>query len=110
MKASSLCLILTKIYQQIDYNDTLINGPAHVTQGSFSWHNGVKDTRVIWTPDKRGRFFVTWLPENALQNNVIIKNGKKYPGNEHIGSFGCDSYDISGVVVGKGSNGALSWH
>tara|TARA_B110000238_G_scaffold39094_1_gene41358 strand:+ start:1497 stop:3746 length:2250 start_codon:yes stop_codon:yes gene_type:complete len=98
---------LTKIYQQIDYNDTLIMG-QHMTQGSFSWHNGVKDTRVIWTPDKRGRFFVTWLPENALQNNVIIKNGKKYPGNEHIGSFGCDSYDISGVVVGKGSNGALS--
>ena len=31
----------------------------------------------------------------------------KRPGNEHIGSFGCDSYDISGVVVGKGSNGAL---
>ena len=25
----------------------------------------------------------------------------------HIGSFGCDCYDISGVVVGKGSNGAL---
>ncbi len=98
---------LTKIYQQIDYNDTLIMG-QNITQGSFSWHNGVKDTRVIWTPDKRGRFFVTWLPENALQNNVIIKNGKKYPGNEHIGSFGCDSYDISGVVVGKGSNGALS--
>ena len=98
---------LTKIYQQIDYNDTLIMG-QHMTQGSFSWHNGVKDTRVIWTPDKRGRFFVTWLPENALQNKVIIKNGKKYPGNEHIGSFGCDSYDISGVVVGKGSNGALS--
>jgi hypothetical protein len=24
-----------------------------------------------------------------------------------MGSFGCDSYDISGVVVGKGSNGAL---
>ena len=98
---------LTKIYQQIDYNDTLIMG-QHMTQGSFSWHNGIKDTRVIWTPDKRGRFFVTWLPENALQNKVIIKNGKKYPGNEHIGSFGCDSYDISGVVVGKGSNGALS--
>ena len=98
---------LTKIYQQIDYNDTLIMG-QHMTQGSFSWHNGIKDTRVIWTPDKRGRFFVTWLPESALQNKVIIKNGKKYPGNEHIGSFGCDSYDISGVVVGKGSNGALS--
>ena len=31
----------------------------------------------------------------------------KYPGNEHIGSFGCDSYDISGTVGGKGSNGSL---
>jgi len=32
----------------------------------------------------------------------------KYPGNEHIGAFGCDPYDISGTVDGKGSNGALS--
>ena len=97
---------LTKIYQQIDYNDSLIMG-QNITQGSFSWHNGIKDTKVIWTPDKRGRFFVSWLPEMSLQNKVTIKNGRKYPGNEHIGSFGCDSYDISGVVVGKGSNGSL---
>jgi hypothetical protein len=27
--------------------------------------------------------------------------------NEHIGAFGCDSYDISGTVDGFGSNGAL---
>lgn len=27
--------------------------------------------------------------------------------NEHMGSFGCDSYDISGVVNGGGSKGAL---
>ena len=97
---------LTKIYQQIDYNDSLMI-KQHMTQGSFSWHNGVKDTRVIWTPDKRGRFFVTWIPEKTLRNHVVVKNGKKYPGNEHIGSFGCVSYDISGVVVGKGSNGSL---
>ena len=97
---------LTKIYQQIDYNDSLIMG-HNMTQGSFSWENGIKDSRVIWSPDKRGRFFVTWLPERALQNNVVLKNGRRYPGNEHVGSFGCDSYDISGVVVGKGSNGSL---
>ena len=97
---------LTKIYQQIDYNDSLIMG-QNITQGSFSWENGILDSRVIWSPDKRGRFFVSWLPERSLQNNVTIKNGRKYPGNEHVGSFGCDSYDISGVVVGKGSNGAL---
>ena len=38
---------------------------------------------------------------------MIIKNGRKYPGNEHVGAFGCDSYDISGTVDGRGSNGAL---
>jgi hypothetical protein len=38
---------------------------------------------------------------------VIIKNGVKYAGNEHIGAFGLDSYDISGTVDGKGSNGSL---
>ena len=97
---------LTKIYQQIDYNDSLIEA-HHVTQGSFHWLNGQKDTKVVWSPDKRGRFRVSWIPKKELQNCKINKNGKFYPGNEHIGSFGCDSYDISGVVVGKGSNGSL---
>ncbi len=97
---------LTKIYQQIDYNDSLIKD-HFITQGSFSWKNGIKDSQVIWTPNKRGRFFVTYMPKVALQNNVIKKNGRFLPGNEHLGSFGCDSYDISGVVVGKGSNGSL---
>ena len=97
---------LTKIYQQIDYNDSLMLG-QHTTKGSFSWQNGVKDSKVVFHPNKSGRFLVTWTPGINMQNNVIEKNGIKYPGNEHLGTFGCDSYDISGVVVGKGSNGAL---
>tara|TARA_R100000541_G_scaffold48164_4_gene55231 strand:- start:1268 stop:3514 length:2247 start_codon:yes stop_codon:yes gene_type:complete len=97
---------LTKIYQQIDYNDSCILS-HHVTRGSFHWENGIKDSTVIFSPNKSGRFLVTWTPEKNLQNKYVTKLGKKFPGNEHIGSFGCDSYDISGVVVGKGSNGAL---
>ena len=97
---------LTKIYQQIDYNDSLII-EHHVTRGSFHWKDGIKDSDVVWSPNRNGRFFVTWTPRKELQNQVINRNGKKYPGNEHLGSFGCDSYDISGVVVGKGSNGSL---
>lgn len=97
---------LTKIYQQIDYNDSLIKDRV-LTRGSFSWHNGEKDTRVVWTPDTRGRFLVSWIPSNNLQNNIINKNGMKYPGNDHIGAFGCDPYDISGTVGGGGSNGSL---
>ena len=97
---------LTKIYQQIDYNDSLIMD-RHVTTGSFHWKDGIKDSKVIWTPQKYGRFKVSWTPPPHLQNNIIIEKGMKKPGNEAIGSFGCDSYDISGVVLGKGSNGAL---
>ncbi len=97
---------LTKIYQQIDYNEEL-NQSVGVTSGNFQWVNGVKDTQVIFYPNTKGRFKVSWVPPVSLQNKVILRNGIKYPGNEHIGAFGCDSYDISGTVDGKGSKGAL---
>ena len=97
---------LTKIYEQIDYNEEMRN-VANVTRGSFMWQGGIKDTRVVFNPNKDGRFLISWVPPKNLQNRVIIKNGIKYPGNEHVGAFGCDSYDISGTVDGKGSNGAL---
>jgi len=97
---------LTKIYQQIDYNDSMIK-EHYLTRGMFSWKDGIKDTEVIWTPDPRGRFNISWAPPKHMQNNVHTRNGVKYPGNEHLGSFGCDSYDISAVVGGRGSNGAL---
>ena len=97
---------LTKIYQQIDYNEDLRNTSV-VTTGSFAWENGMPDTRVVFNPNKDGRFKITWVPPKDLQNRVIIKNGTKYPGNEHCGAFGCDSYDISGTVDQRGSNGSL---
>jgi hypothetical protein len=97
---------LTKIYQQVDYNDTLIE-QHYLTRGSFHWRDGIRDTKVVWTPDPKGRFLVSWLPAQRLQNRVTDRSGIKYPANEHLGSFGCDSYDISAVVDGRGSNGAL---
>ncbi len=97
---------LVKIYEQIDYNEEIHNITS-ITRGSFQWDRGIKDSNVIFYPNNDGRFLISWVPPKNLQNNVIIKNGKKYPGNEHLGAFGCDSYDISGTVDGKGSNGSL---
>mgnify|MGYP003113659064 FL=1 len=97
---------LVKLYEQIDYNEEM-SSTLGITQGNFQWVNGVKDSQVIFYPDKKGRFKVSWVPPQQLQNNVVLKNGVKYPGNEHMGSFGCDSYDISGTVDGIGSKGAL---
>lgn len=97
---------LTKIYEQIDYNDDLRNSQV-LTKGSFQWENGIQDSKVVFYPSNEGRFLISWVPPKHLQNRVIIKDGLKYPGNEHLGAFGCDSYDISGTVDTRGSNGSL---
>tara|TARA_R110002167_G_scaffold46057_8_gene137764 strand:- start:2790 stop:4013 length:1224 start_codon:yes stop_codon:yes gene_type:complete len=97
---------LTKIYEQIDYNED-IKRSGVVTIGSFQWKQGIKDTGVEFLPNINGRFRVSWIPKLEMQNRVQIKNGIKYPANDHVGAFGCDSYDISGTVDGIGSNGAL---
>jgi len=97
---------LVKIYEQIDYNEG-IGAQGNISKGNFQWVNGVKDTQVIFYPDPKGRFNISWVPPSHLQNRIIVKNGIKYPANEHMGAFGCDSYDISGTVDGRGSNGAL---
>jgi len=97
---------LVKIYEQIDFNDDLKNSIG-ISTGNFQWINGIKDSKVIFYPDPTGRFKISWTPKSHLQNNIVIKNGIKYPGNEHLGAFGCDSYDISGTVDNKGSKGSL---
>jgi hypothetical protein len=97
---------LVKIYEQIDYNEEM-SRTLGITTGNFQWVNGIKDSQVIFYPDVKGRFKVSWVPPQQLQNRVVLKNGIKHPGNEHMGAFGCDSYDISGTVDGVGSKGAL---
>jgi len=97
---------LTRIYQQIDYNEGVEKDSA-VTTGSFHWEEGIQDSKVIFVPNRTGRFKVSWIPPVHLQNQVFVKFNMKYPANEHVGAFGCDSYDISGTVDGKGSNGSL---
>jgi len=97
---------LTKIYEQIDFNEDMRNS-TNVTKGSFQWENGQQDSRVIFTPNNSGRFLISWIPPLHLQNKKYTKNGRFYPGNEHLGAFGCDPYDISGTVDKRGSNGSL---
>ena len=97
---------LAKIYEQIDYNVDLHNTSV-VTTGSFQWQDGKLDSNVVFIPNKDGRFKISWVPPVNMQNRVIVRNGSKFPANEHCGAFGCDSYDISGTVDGRGSNGSL---
>jgi len=74
---------LTKIYQQIDYNDSLIK-EQFLTKGNFHWKDGKLDSEVIWTPDRDGRFIVSWIPPSAMRNKKeVTRNGKFMPGNSH---------------------------
>ena len=63
---------LTKIYQQIDYNDSLII-EQHVTRGKFYWQDGILDSKVIFSPDPKGRFRVSWMPNKDITNKKYKK-------------------------------------
>ena len=99
---------LTKIYDQTEYNDGLLKERV-ITRGNFHWKDGVKDGEVVWSPDPRGNFITSWRPPKNMQNRQYkdAVTGRKMPGNKDIGLFGCDSYDISATVGGRGSNGSL---
>ena len=105
-EATNSLFNLVKLYQQIDYNEEHDNR-IKVTPGNFQWKDGRIDTQVVFYPDVNGRFKITWVPPVHMQSSKIQKGGIWYPGNKDSGAFGCDSYDISGVVGGGGSNGAL---
>lgn len=96
-----------KVIDQISWNDTQIILDQKVVRGNFRWRNGdINGGKVEWYPDSKGRFKLTWIPPEHLQNRMIRRNGVWYPENQ-FGCFGADTYDISGTVSGKGSKGSL---
>jgi hypothetical protein len=62
---------LVKIYEQIDYNEEM-SRTLGITTGNFQWVNGIKDSQVIFYPDPKGRFKVSWVPPQQLQNRVVL--------------------------------------
>ena len=96
---------ISKIYEQIQYNDELYPNPVVV--GNFVWKNGSQDSEVVFTPDPNGRFHVAWMPPDELRNVKKFERGKRIAPNSHIGVGGVDSYDLDATVDGRGSKGAL---
>ena len=98
----------TKLYEQRDYNEDLGEDKLY-TVGNFEWKNGIKDTEVIFIPTKKGRFYVSWLPNpgdgtEGLKNRYKNINGKFYPLNEDLGVISCDPFSVAGT---EGSRGAM---
>ena len=93
-----------KIYEQIEHNDELFPNP--VVKGNFSWKDGVPDKEVVFSPNKEGRWLVSWMPKPENRNKQVVKHGKKHPCNGHIGVGGVDSYDLDSTADNRGSKGA----
>ena len=114
---------MEKLNEQMSFN---LNNDIDktVVQGNFSWKDGIKDTTVVWSPNSKGKFLINWVPMPSMTNLRELKAGyggySFAPLNDDVGAFGCDPYDISGVVDGRskkstkdndnsgGSKGALS--
>lgn len=97
-----------KIYEQIAHNDEVY--PSPVVRGNFMWKSGVQDSEVVWSPDKNGKWRVSWLPPQEKRNLKVTKYGKHHPGNPLIGVGGVDSYDLDKTVDGRGSKGACHFY
>ena len=96
---------ISKIYEQIQYNDDLYPNPVVV--GNFVWKDGEQDSEVIFKPDPNGRFHIAWMPPPEFRNKKKFDRSKRVPPNSHIGVGGVDSYDLDATVDGRGSKGAL---
>ncbi len=100
------------IVDQLSFIDSLPKNkhdlPGELRRGNFEWKGGIKDCgKVLWKDDSNGRFLISWMPNKDIQNNMILKGKRKFPGNEDIGAFGIDDYRVTKAADGKGSKGAL---
>ena len=95
---------ITKIYEQIQYNDELFPNPVVI--GNFCWEGGVQDTKVMFKPDPNGRWRITWMPPIELRNKTQIERNQKVAPNDFLGCGGVDSYDLDATTDGRASKGA----
>jgi len=94
-----------QIYEQVEYNDDLFPNP--VVRGNFIWKENKKDEEVVFSPDPKGRFYVSWLPPVETRNVKRRENSKLVPPYPAFGCGGVDSYDLDATLDGRGSKGAL---
>jgi hypothetical protein len=104
------CWDIEKIQQQLEHN-AIVSVDRSLAYGYFDWKNGERDCGIVeWHPVPRehhlAKHAFSWFPEVHDRNKFIIKNGKKAPGNSHVGLFTLDPYAAVNTVDGRQSKAA----
>ncbi len=85
--------------------DKLEWGDNFTTFGDLVWKDGKRDTEVLWVPNKKGAFEISWLLLAEMRNKVIKRGTKFYPNNKLAFTAGGDPYDFDQTVDSRRSNG-----
>jgi hypothetical protein len=90
-----------------DRLDELSGMENYKERGDFHWENGVRDSRVKWVKNPRGRWEVCWMFDKPEHSN----NSKHYgssvePGNSYQFISGCDPFDHDTTEDYRRSNAA----
>lgn len=109
-ESNSCVYNLTKLYEQIDYNDSQPSESLY-TIGNFKWKNNIVDGEVEFYPDEKGRFYLSWLPSKVdntehLANRVKKVGDKYFPLNLELVRLGNDPFSLKSTH-GKGSKGGI---
>lgn len=103
---SSQVFNIEKINSQLQFNRNT-NTQQQLVRGNFEWKDGERNTSVVWKPNEKGRFLVSWIPSKELQNQYETKPNfygggmSKHPLNGNIGVMAADPYDQTAVVDSK---------
>lgn len=102
---SSSLFDIERLNEQITFNNQY-DIKKTLVRGNFEWENGIRDTKVKWQPNDKGKFLVGWIPPKELQNKFEMRRNtfggsSFHPMNDEHGCFGIDPYDIDGVVNSK---------
>ena len=82
----------------------------YIERGDLVWENGTQLTKVLWQPNKSGKFWVCkgWKFDNDKDyNNVIKRRNSFQPGNTSKMVAGLDGYDHDLTEDSRKSNAAL---
>lgn len=83
------------------------SNPYIVRRGNFEWLGNKKDTRVIFTECKDGKFEVSYLPPDE-KTNLRLQVGDRFaPAVSSKCYLGCDPYKVSFTTDGRGSKAGI---